>query len=49
MDYDVHPKEVLKNQIKFKSDWNKVKKGNPNFKSEEQLSVTQKILRICLI
>ena len=42
-DGDVLPKEVLKNQIKFKSDLNETKKGNPKFKSEEKISAIQNI------
>ena len=35
-DGNVNPREVLKNQINFKSDLNKIKKGNPKSNSEHQ-------------
>ena len=38
---DVHPKEVLENQIKFKLDLIKIKKGR--HKSEGQISAIQNI------
>ena len=37
-DGDERPKEVLKNQIEFKLDLTETKKGNPKFKSEEQIT-----------
>ena len=33
-DGNVNPKKVLKNQINFKSDLNKTRKGNPNLKPQ---------------
>ena len=42
-DGNINPKEVLKDQIKFKSDLGKIKKGNPKSKSEDQISVTQNV------
>ena len=42
-DGNVNPKEVLKSQINFKSDLNKIKKGNANLKLEEQISVVQNV------
>ena len=42
-DGNVNPREVLKNQINFKSDLGKVKKGNPKSKSEDELSVIQNV------
>ena len=42
-DANINPKKVLKDQIKFKSDLGKIKKGNPISKSEDQISVTQNI------
>ena len=33
-DGNINPKEVLKNQINFKSDLGEIKKGNPNLQSE---------------
>ena len=41
----INSKEVFKNQVHFKSDLNEIKKGNPNLKSNNQVSVTQ-ILKI---
>ena len=32
---NVYPKEVLKNQINFNSDLIEIKRGNPQFKSEQ--------------
>ena len=37
----MNPKEVIKNQIIFKADLGKIKKGNPDLKSKDQISVTQ--------
>ena len=34
-DDNVNPNEALKNQIHFKSNLNKIRKRNPNLKSEE--------------
>ena len=48
-DDNVNPKELLKNQINFKSNLNEIRKGNPNLKSEEQINVIQKMLKIFLI
>ena len=42
-DGNVTPREVLKNQIKFKSDLGKIRKGIPDFKSEKQISLIQKV------
>ena len=33
----------MKDQINFKSDLGKIKKGNPNSKSEDQISVVQNV------
>ena len=32
----VNPNEVLKNQVKFKSDLSKIKKGKPDSQSEDK-------------
>ena len=42
----MNPKEVLKNQIKHKLDLNEIRKGNPNLKSGEQISVIQNVFLI---
>ena len=42
-DGDVNPKNVLKNQINFKSDLIRIKRENPRFKSEERIRATQHI------
>ena len=42
-DADGKPKEVLQNQINFKSDLREVKKKNSDLKSKDQLSVIQNI------
>ena len=42
-DGNVKPREVLKNQIDFKSDLGEIKKGNPKSKSEDQISVIQNV------
>ena len=39
----MYPKEVLKNQINFNSDLIEIKRGNPQFKSEEYISVIQDV------
>ena len=39
----VNPGELLKNQINFKSDLGRIRKGNPDFKSKEQTSVIQNV------
>ena len=36
-DGNVNPREVFKNQVNFKSDLRKIKKGNTDSKSEEQI------------
>ena len=43
---DVNTEEVLKNQIKFKSDLIEIKTRNPQFKSEDQMSSTQNIEKL---
>ena len=40
-DGNINPKEVLKNQINFKSDLGKIKKRNPDLKLKDQISVIQ--------
>ena len=40
-DGNINPKEVLKNLINFKLNLGRIRKGNPNFKSEEPISITQ--------
>ena len=42
-DGDVNPKNVLKNQINFKSDLIRIKRENPRFKSEWRIRATQHI------
>ena len=42
-DGNVKPREVLKNQIDFKSDLGEIKKGNLKSKSEDQISVIQNV------
>ena len=42
-DGNTNPKEVLKGQIKFKSDLIQRKKGNPKSESKDQISVIQNI------
>ena len=42
-DGNVNPREVLKNQIKIKLNLVKIRKGNPDFKSEEQIIVINDI------
>ena len=42
-DGNVNPREVLKNQIKIKLNLVKIRKGNPDFKSEEQIIVINNI------
>ena len=38
-----NPKEVLKNQISFKSDLGAIVKRNPNSRSEDQISAMQTV------
>ena len=38
-DGNVNPREVLKNQIDFKSDLGEIKNANPNLKLKDQISV----------
>ena len=40
---NINPKEVLKDQINFKSDLGEIKKGNKKRKSEDQISVIQNV------
>ena len=40
---NVNPREVLKNQVDFKSDLGEIKKGNPKSKLENQISVIQNV------
>ena len=44
-DGNINPKEVLKNQINFKSDLGEIKKknGNPKSKPENQISAIQNV------
>ena len=42
-DGKINPKEVLRNQINFKSDLGEIKKGNPNLKSKDQIRVMQNV------
>ena len=42
-DGNINPNEVLKDQINFKSDLIKIKKGNPKSKSKDQISVIQNV------
>ena len=42
-DCNVDLKEILKNQIKFKSDLDEIKKWNPNLKPEDQIIVIQNL------
>ena len=42
-DGNVNPREVLKSQNSFRSDLGKIRKGNPDLKSEEQISVIQNV------
>ena len=42
-DANVNPREVLKNQIDFKSDLGEIKKENPKSKSEDQISVIKNV------
>ena len=42
-DDNVHPQEVLKNQINFKSDLGKRRKRNPRIESKWQISVIQNV------
>ena len=46
IDGNINPKEVLKDQINFKSDLGKTKKGNKKSKSKDQISVIQNIENI---
>ena len=47
-DGSISTKEVSKNQINFKSDLGKIKKGNAKSRSEDQISV-MKMLKMFLI
>ena len=42
-DGNINPKEALKNQAIFKSDLGEIKKGNPNLKLKDQISVIQNV------
>ena len=42
-DGNINPKEVLKDQINFKSDLGEIRKGNKNSKSKYKISVTQNV------
>ena len=42
-DGNVNPREVLKNQIEFKSDLGEIKEGNSKSKTEDQISVIQNV------
>ena len=42
-DDNIIPKEVLKNQVNFKLDLGEIKTENPDLKSEDQISVIQKV------
>ena len=42
-DGNKNPKEVLKDQINFKSDLGEMKKENPKSRSEDQISVIQNV------
>ena len=42
-DGNMNSREILKNQIKFKSDMDEIKKGNPKLKSEDQINIIQNI------
>ena len=42
-DGSIDPKEILKNQINFKSDLGEIIKGNPKTKSEDQISVIKNV------
>ena len=42
-DGNINPKEVVKNQINFKSDVGEIKNGNPNLKSKYQTSAIQNV------
>ena len=43
IDGNLNPREVLKNEINFKSGLGKIKKQNPKSKSEDQISVIQNV------
>ena len=43
MDGNANPREVLKNQIDFKSNLGEIKEGNPKSKSKDQISVIQNV------
>ena len=45
-DGNVNPREVLKNQIDFKSDLGEIKKGNPKSKSKDRISVVHNVQNI---
>ena len=42
-DGNINPKKLLKNQNNFKSNLDKIKKGNPNLEWNGQISVTQNV------
>ena len=42
-DGNINPNEILKNQLKFKSDLGKIKKENPKSRSKDQISVIQSV------
>ena len=42
-DGNINPKEVLKNQISFKSGLSEIIKGNPKSRTENQISVIQDV------
>ena len=42
-DGNINPKEVLKDEINFKSDLGEIKKVNSKSKSEDQISVIQNV------
>ena len=45
-DDNVKPRVELKNQNDFKSDQGEIRKGNPDAKSEEEISAIQKVENI---
>ena len=45
-DGNVNPREVLKDQINFKSDLGEIRKENLDLKSEEQISEIQNVANI---
>ena len=42
-DGNINPKEVLKDQMKFKSDLGGIEKGNKNSRSKNQISVIKNV------